>query len=309
MYIPLQTFYAFFVVCRAGSMKEAARELHVSAGAISQRMRELELRQGQRLFERTRAGVTPTAAGAALYADLRAPFQQIETVSRRDPHDPATRQLVVSVMPSFASGWLLPRLGDFVGRHPDVSLSIDSDARVVDLTSEAVDFAIRHGLGSYPGLASRWLMSPEMIVVGAPALLRQGAPIRCPADCLAYPLLHDSERRDWSLWLQAHGNASPKARRGLSFSDEHLLVRAAAEGQGLALVRDIYAGADLAQGHLCKALEQQWPTQFGYYLVGLPGSFAAPGARAFVEWIEGEAARPLSASAAHAILRGVDASV
>ncbi|CUI05395.1 Glycine cleavage system transcriptional activator GcvA [Janthinobacterium sp. CG23_2] len=297
MHIPFQTFYAFFVVCRAGSMKEAARELHVSAGAISQRMRELEQRQGQRLFERTRAGVTPTAAGAALYADLRTPFQQIETVSRRNLHDHAARQLVVSVMPSFASGWLLPRLGDFVSRHPDVSLSIDSDARVVDLKSEAVDFAIRHGLGSYPGLASRWLMSPEMIVVGAPALLRQGPPIRCPADCLAYPLLHDGERRDWSLWLQAHGSTSPKARRGLSFSDEHLLVRAAAEGQGLALVRDIYAGTDLAKGHLRKALEQQWPTQFGYYLVGLPDTFAAPGARAFVEWIQAEAAQSPSAPA------------
>ncbi|RSZ56406.1 LysR family transcriptional regulator [Massilia atriviolacea] len=297
MHIPLQGFHTFFVVCRAGSMKQAACELHVSAGAISQRMRELELRHGQRLFERTRTGVTPTAAGAALYADLRAAFQQIETVARRDLPDDAARQLVVSVMPSFASGWLLPRLGDFARRHPAVALAIDSDARVVDLKNEAIDFAIRHGLGSYPGLASRWLMSPEMIVVGAPELLRQGPPIRCPADCLAYPLLHDRERRDWTLWLQASGSASPKARRGLAFSDEHLLVRAACEGQGLALVRDIYAGADLANGRLRKALEAQWPTQFGYYLVGLPDSFAASGARAFVEWIEAEAARSRTAPA------------
>ncbi|NHZ32106.1 LysR substrate-binding domain-containing protein [Massilia rubra] len=291
MQIPLQRFYTFFVVCRAGSMKDAARELHVTAGAISQRIRELELRHGQRLFERTRAGVTPTAAGAALYADIRAPFQQIETVARRDVADDAARQLVVSVMPSFASGWLLPRLGDFARRHPAVSLSIDSDARVVDLKTEAVDFAIRHGLGHYPGLEARWLMSPAMIVVGAPDLLRQGPPIRCPADCLAYPLLHDRERQDWTLWLQANGSPSPKARRGLSFSDEHLLVRAASEGQGLALVRDIYAGADLEKGTLCKALEGQWPTRFGYYLVGLPDSFAASGARAFVDWIQAEAGR------------------
>jgi LysR family glycine cleavage system transcriptional activator len=291
MHLPLQNFHTFVVVCRAGSMKEAARQLHVSAGAISQRMRELELRHGQRLFERTRAGATPTAAGAALYADLKAAFEQIETVARRDEPDGAARQLVISVMPSFASGWLLPRLGDFARRHPDISLAIDSDTRVVDLKTEAVDFAIRHGLGSYPGLEARWLMAPAMIVVGAPALLDAGPPIRCPADCLAYPLLHDRERQDWTLWLQAHGSASPEARRGLSFSDEHLLVRAASEGQGLALVRDIYAGADLASGRLRKALEQQWPTQFGYYLVGLPDSFAASGARAFVEWIEAAAAR------------------
>ncbi|UOD31223.1 LysR family transcriptional regulator [Massilia violaceinigra] len=291
MQIPLQSFYTFFVVCRAGSMKEAARQLHVTAGAISQRIRELELRHGQRLFERTRAGVVPTAAGAALYADLLASFQQIETVARRDLPDDTARQLVVSVMPSFASGWLLPRLGDFARRHPAVSLAIDSDARVVDLKTEAVDFAIRHGLGHYPGLEARWLMSPAMIVVGAPGLLRQGPPIRCPADCLAYPLLHDRERQDWRLWLQASGSESPKARRGLSFSDEHMLVRAACEGQGLALVRDIYAAADLQKGTLCKALEGQWPTQFGYYLVGLADSFAASGGRAFVDWIQAEAAR------------------
>ncbi|NHZ88892.1 LysR family transcriptional regulator [Massilia sp. CCM 8733] len=291
MHIPLHSLYTFFVVCRAGSMKEAARELHVTAGAISQRIRELELRHGQRLFERTRTGVMPTAAGAALYADIRAAFQQIETVARRDLPDDAARQLVVSVMPSFASGWLLPRLGDFARRHPAVSLSIDSDARVVDLKTEAIDFAIRHGLGNYPGLEARWLMSPAMIVVGAPDLLRQGPPIRCPADCLAYPLLHDRERQDWTLWLQASGSASPKARRGLSFNDEHMLVRAAIEGQGLALVRDIYAGADLEKGTLRKALDGQWPTQFGYYLVGLPDSFAASGGRAFVDWIQAEAAR------------------
>lgn len=290
MQIPLQTFYTFVVVCRAGSMKAAAQELDVTAGAISQRMRELELRHGQRLFERTRTGVIPTAAGAQLYADLRGAFQQIETVARDSMPGHDTRQLVVSVMPSFASSWLLPRLGGFVSRHPGISLSIESDPRLVDLKNEPVDFAIRHGLGNYPGLESRRLMSPQMIVVGAPGLLHGGPAIACPADCLAYPLLHDHERRDWALWLQAHGAASPQARRGISFTDEHMLVRAATEGQGLALVRDLYAAADLAKGNLVKALDIHWPTQFGYYLVGLPQTFAMSGSRGFVDWLQAEAA-------------------
>ncbi|MDD5036529.1 MAG: LysR substrate-binding domain-containing protein, partial [Methylococcaceae bacterium] len=205
MPIPLQAFYIFFVVCRAGSMKDAAQELNVTPGAISQRILDLESQLGQRLFQRARSGVTKTDVGAELYAELKTAFQQIETVSRHRLTEHGFNCLVVSVMPSFASSWLVPRLGRFVSRCPKISLSLETDSRMVDLKSEPVDFAIRHGLGKYPGLEARWLMSPEMIVVGAPQLLRQGPPIHSPQDCLAYPLLHDSDRRDWGLWLQAHG--------------------------------------------------------------------------------------------------------
>jgi LysR family glycine cleavage system transcriptional activator len=182
-------------------------------------------------------------------------------------------------MPSFASSWLVPRLGRFVSRYPKISLSLETESRMVDLKSEPVDFTIRHGLGKYPGLEARWLMSPEMIVVGSPEMLRKGPPIYSPLDCLAYPLLHYSDRRDW----------------GLSFTDESMLVRAAADGQGLALVRDIYATNELEQGRLVKALEIQWPAQLAYYLVGLSATFSASTSREFVEWIQTEA-REMSSS-------------
>jgi LysR family transcriptional regulator, glycine cleavage system transcriptional activator len=288
--VPLQTLYTFFVVCRAGSMKDAAQLLSVTPGAISQRMRGLEQRHGQRLFARTRVGVSPTDAGAKLYAQLRGAFAQIETVARHalQGRDGGT-QLIVSVLPSFASSWLLPRLGGFAQRCPKVSLTIETDPKVVDLRTEPVDFAIRHGLGKYPGLEARWLMSPEMVMVATPALLHGGPSIKSPADCLAYPLLHDSDRHDWSLWLQAHGTTSARARRGLSFTDQHLLVRAAAQGQGLALVRRLYAQADLARGTLVQPLDVQWPSQFGYYLVGLPGSFETAAGWGFAQWLLEEA--------------------
>jgi LysR family glycine cleavage system transcriptional activator len=276
-------------------MKDAAQELNVTAGAISQRISDLESNLGQRLFQRARSGVMKTDAGDELYAELKIAFQQIETVSRHRLQEPGFGCLVVSVMPSFASSWLVPRLGRFVSRYPKISLSLETESRMVDLKSEPVDFTIRHGLGKYPGLEARWLMSPEMIVVGSPEMLRKGPPIYSPLDCLAYPLLHDSDRRDWGLWLQAHGIASPGARLGLSFTDESMLVRAAADGQGLALVRDIYATNELEQGRLVKALEIQWPAQLAYYLVGLSATFSASTSREFVEWIQTEA-REMSSS-------------
>lgn len=288
MQIPLQAFYTFFVVCRVGSMKDAAQELNVTPGAISQRISDLESKLGQRLFQRARSGVTKTDAGAELYSELKMAFNQIETTSRHRLKEHGFGCLMVSVMPSFASSWLLPRLGRFVSRYPKISLSLETDCRMVDLRSGPVDFAIRHGLGKYPGLEARWLMSPEMIVVGSPELLLQGPPIRSPHDCLDYPLLHDSDRRDWGLWLKAHGVAPQGARRGLSLTDEHMLVRAAANGQGLALVRDIYAAAELEQGKLVKALEIRWSSQFAYYLVGLASTFSASTSRDFVDWIQRE---------------------
>jgi LysR family glycine cleavage system transcriptional activator len=106
-----------------------------------------------------------------------------------------------------------------------------------------------------------------MVPVCAPSLLSSGPSITEPADCLQYPLLQDAERADWMLWLRAHGLDSPISRKGSSFSDDALLVKAAIAGQGIALVRDLHASAEIASGGLMQLLHKPWPTDFAYYLL------------------------------------------
>ena len=167
--------------------------------------------------------------------------------------------------------------------------SLETDNRVVDLRREPIDLAIRHGLGEYPGLETIWLMAPELIVVASPDLLGAHAPLSSPADCLAFPLLHDIDRADWQLWLRAQGVAVPRELKGPSFSDDHLLVRAAAAGQGIALVRDVYADDDLRSGRVVQPISVQWPTKLAYYAVGTSEALQKPAVRQFRDWLVAEA--------------------
>lgn len=289
MTIPLLLLETFVAVARSGRMREAAAALSLTPGAISQRVRALEELAGCRLFTRTPAGVTLSEAGQSLFSRLDEPFRRIED-TRRELERPSTHRVRVSTMASFAANWLVPRLPGFSKLHPHIDIDLETGSRLVDLKREPVDMAIRHGLGDYPGLVSVPLIAPELIVIASPALLQARAPIETPADCLAFPLLHDMERADWRLWFEAHGVQIPARLPGPSFSDDHLMVKAAATGQGLALVRDTYADEDLRAGRLVQAISIQWPTRFAYYAVSTAEALQRPAVIHFRDWLTKEAA-------------------
>jgi len=279
---------AFVAVARAGKMRQAAQELALTPGAVSQRVRQLEEAAGHRLFTRTRAGVELTAAGETMFAALAEPFRALEAVDGELGVVPS-RRVTVSAVPSFAATWLVPRLASFARRYPDIEIAVETGLRPVDLKREPIDLAIRHGLGRYPGLDATWLVAPALIVVASPDLLRDRPPLKEPADCRAFPLLHDLNRQDWPFWFEAHGVAAPNCKKGPAFSENHLIVRAAVAGQGLALVRDIYAADDLRSKKLMKALTVNWPLQFAYYAVTTSEAAQKPAVRRFRDWLIEEA--------------------
>jgi LysR family transcriptional regulator, glycine cleavage system transcriptional activator len=281
----LQTFVA---VARAGKMKRAANELALTPGAVSQRIRQLEEAAGRRLFLRNPSGVELSAAGEAMFAALAEPFRAIEAVDR-ELGGPSSSRVTVSTMPSFAATWLVPRLARFAQRYPDIEIAVETGTRPVDLKREPIDLAIRHGLGKYPGLDATLLVAPELIVVASPDLLKDRAPLKVPADCLAFPLLHDFNRQDWPLWFKAHGVAAPNCKKGPAFSENHLIVRAAVAGQGLALVRDIYAEDDLRSKKLVRPLIVNWPVRFAYYVVATSDALQKLAVRRFRDWLVEEA--------------------
>jgi LysR family glycine cleavage system transcriptional activator len=224
-----------------------------------------------------------------MFAELAEPFRAIEAVDRGLDRRPSSRRVVVSTMASFATSWLVPRLARFAVRCPDVEIAIEASSRLVDLKREPVDLAIRHGLGRYSGLDATWLIAPELIVVASPKLLGTGAPIKSPADCREFPLLHDLSRRDWPLWFESHGVDAPQSTRGPAFSDDHLMAQAAAAGQGLALIRDVYAEDYLRSKRLIQILAVRWPTQFAYYVVTTPEALQRTAVRRFRDWLLEEA--------------------
>ncbi len=288
MAIRMQDIHTFFVVARSGTMQGAAQELGVSPGAISQRVRLIEEQCGKRLFSRTRNGVSLTKAGNALWSDTETAFLKIEAASLKHFSRHEQSHIRISAAPTFAYSVLVPRLGDFVKNNPQIKITIDTDHRLVDLKSEPVDLAIRHGLGKYTGYESVWLSSPELVVVGSPGLLADGKPINEAIDCLNYPLLQDTEAScsDWQLWMEARGIDGEKARYGPAFKDDFMIIKAAVAGQGLALLHDVYVNDELRKGTLLKACSAAWPTNFAYYAVTLPETGSRPAVKKFVKWLQ-----------------------
>lgn len=294
--LPLLALRAFAETGRRGSIKQAAETMGVTSGAVSQQIRLLEARIGTALFSRTRYGMQLTDAGAKAHGQVVRAFDQLTEALGALEATAARRTLTVTTAPSFAASWLIPRLGRFTAGHPEVEVRVEATQEVVDLRDGRIDMAIRHGLGRYPGLNAVHLMAPALVPVGSPGLLAGGPPIAAPEDCLAYPLLQDNDRADWPLWLRAHGSSGGdverggRATRGPSFDDDFLLIRAAEAGQGLALVRDIYAATEIAAGRLALALDRPWPTAFAYYVVTTPDAAERPAVAAFSTWLQQEAA-------------------
>jgi LysR family glycine cleavage system transcriptional activator len=287
--LPLLALRAFVETSRHGSLTAAAEVMGVTPGAVSQQLRQLQERLGVSLFDRTRHGVVLSAAGSRIYPELRQAFDQIASSLHALEAWQGRSSLRISAAPSFAAHWLAPRLADFSARHPEIDVQLDASPALVDLRRDGVDIAIRHGLGQYPGLHAEHLLAPALLPVASPALLATVPAITRVQHCLLLPLLQDSERSDWRLWFQALGlPQDARLQRGPAFDDDLLLIRAAAAGQGIALVRDIHVADEVASGRLQVVLQQPWPQSFAYYAVTRPGSEGSdrPMVAAFLAWLQ-----------------------
>ena len=184
LHISLIALRTFVETARLGSMKLAATKLGVTPGAVSQQVKIVEERLGALLFERSSREIQLTEEGLRLMEGLNLPFSHIDEVVRDfRRRKPRSDTLVVTTVPSFASSWLVPRIGSFSEAFPHIEVRVDISVSLVDLRHEPVDVAIRHGSGNYPGMTVTQLFTPKLIVVASPRLLTRFPPINSPAVC------------------------------------------------------------------------------------------------------------------------------
>ena len=148
----MQALRAFEAAARTRSLSRAAESLHLTHGAISHQIKALEAELGVSLVERAGRGIRLTEVGERFAGQVRSALAELADAVReaRDRSNP--RQLRVSVMPSFAARWLLPRIGRFIAAHPEVDLDVRASSTLVDFRRDDVDVAVRYGSGHYPGL-------------------------------------------------------------------------------------------------------------------------------------------------------------
>lgn len=294
---PLDALRAFEAAARHLSFTRAADEICVTQGAISHRIRALEAELGLALFRRLTRRLELTEAGEVLARAVRRGLDEfaggLAALERGTVPDGPLR---VSVLPSFAARWLVPRLGRFHDRHPGIETRIAAESRLADLRAGGADLAIRFGRGRYPGLEVEFLMGDAVRPVCSPSLLREHGPLDCDA-IGRFPLLHDSTAEtdgsgaDWASWCAHAGRPDLPCQPGQRLSNAMLALEAAAAGLGLALGRESLVEEDLASGRLTAPLAVSAPTTFSYWLVCLPDARGAPRTVAFRAWLLDEVQR------------------
>lgn len=290
---PLNPLRAFEATARHLSVKNAAAELCVTPGAVSQMLKTLELHLGVALFKRANRGIFLTSAGQDYLPAIRNAFRQIADATKRVENTAETGILTISVSPSFAAAWLVPRLKNFQDAHPEIDVQVRAETKLADFSHDGVDVAVRRGLGRYPGLHSEHLFAIEQVPVATPALAARFATPRNPADLVRWPHVHDADRKDWHLWFQSHGIDDVGPPRGPSFDDSGLVLKAVLAGQGAGLVPAAMAALDVAAGRLVKLADVIWPEAYAYYLVCPEENLEQPKVAAFRTWILGAAVEPV----------------
>jgi LysR family glycine cleavage system transcriptional activator len=300
---PLDSLYVFAVAARRLSFTAAAAELHRTQSAVSHRIKALEAEVGAQLFTRGSRGLTLTAAGEALAFQVsRAVIDMARAIAELG-HAGASRQLRVTMLPSVASQWLMPRLPRFCEQHPDLEVQVIADPRILDLRTEGIDLAIRFGHGRYRDHVTIPLMPDRVVPVCSPRLIETRGPVSSLEALLDLPLLHDSSAEgdgslsDWRSWLEQLGRSDLPSQAGQRFSHAGLLIEAALVGIGVALARLSLVVDHLTQGTLISPLPLTTATAFAYYLVALPEVAALPKTARFSQWLHAEADQTTLAAA------------
>jgi LysR family transcriptional regulator, glycine cleavage system transcriptional activator len=292
---PLNALRAFEAAARHLNFSRAADELSVTPGAVSQQIQNLEDYVGVALFKRTPKGLLLTDPAQIALPALREAFDRLAEAASMLTAAVDGRRLTVTVPPSFASKWLLPRLGGFETLHPDVDVWVSAGMELTDFASGEVDLAIRYGGGRYPGLEVIRLMQETVIPVVSPELLADH-PLENLGDLANAVLLHDGSPDadescpDWTMWLAARGVKGVDGARGPRFNQSSLVIEAAVGGRGVALAKRALAQADLDAGRLVAPFQIATAVDFAYYLVHPKTKGRLPQVRAFITWITAEAA-------------------
>lgn len=288
---PLSSLRSFEAVARQLSFSKAAEELHVTPGAVSQQIRALEELLGAKLFHRTRRWVALTDMAARMLPDVQAGLDALSRAGSSKTAPVGERTLTISVAPSFASKWLLPRLPGFYDRHPDVDLRISATVALADFKRDRVDLAIRLGHGHYPGLHAEPLFTEALTPLCSPELLKGKGCLRAPDDLRKHRLIHDTsipgggEYAAWDRWLALAGAKHVSAHRGTKFTLAELAMQAAVDGVGVVLGRVVLAEGDLAAGRLVRPFKTALPLDVSYFLVRSDATAPRPEILHFRNWL------------------------
>ena len=275
---------AFESVIRTGSTLAAAHDLSLTQGAVSRLIQNLEAQLGVQLFRREGRRLVPTENALAYARDVAKAMDLISRASMRVRSAPGGGTLALSILPTFGTRWLAPRLPRFLAAHPGVTINLGTRLRPFDFAEEGFDAAIHFGEATWPDAGFAKLFDERMVACAAPGFLASH-PVKTAADLIGLPLLQLETRPDaWADWLQYHGVAG-NPPLGMLFDQFAPMIQSAIYGMGVALLPEFLAKAELADGRLVDAWGGAVPSRGSYYLVWPHAADSYPPLIAFRDWL------------------------
>jgi len=296
----LNALRAFEAAARHCSFTEASRELCVGQGAISRHVAKLEKTLGVPLFRREHRGVSLTPTGETYFQTLHQAFQIIHegtSVLREERDSEVVR---IKSPPTFASRWLMPRLGAFSARRPNIEIRISTSHDLIDFEREEFDLAIAYGDGEWPKLDASSLVRESLIMVCRPRLADGRAAPQRLEEIRRYVLLHSLKRPgEWRRWLDAVGLTEVPDVGGLRFGSSVLAYQAAIDGLGLVIAQPEFVADELADGRMVAPFDYRLTSDNGYFLTRPANQRLPTAAATFRDWLLGlgQAAGPRRSAA------------
>nr|WP_277420804.1 LysR substrate-binding domain-containing protein [Serratia marcescens] len=280
--LPLHVLPTFVIAARLENLRATAQQVHLTHGAVSQQIQLLEQAVGYPLFERRGRGVRLNAAGKEMLAAVEPALQALQQGVARARRAAASQTLRISVLPSFAHYWLLPRLPAFHEACADIALDIDASLTLQDLSLRGFDAAIRIGNGQWAGLQAQRIASGDVLPVASPDMaLQWGTAFENGGDV---PLLeHDVS--PWRAWFNTQGRSLCGRQQAL-FNDAGLLIRAAEQGFGIALAKTLLVQDAIAAGRLVALAAPCRLSDDDVYLVWPQTAGLTPAVLRLLQWLQ-----------------------
>lgn len=257
---PLEWIRVFEAAARLGSFTAAANELGLTQAAVSQRIRNLELRLGAQLFNRQARGVILSTQGESWLPHVQAALTQL-LHSAANLFEQPRRKITIAAPNSVIELWIVPRLGEIARRLPHVQLSFETIQHLPDYERSEADFEIRFGTGNWPGREARQLFVEELAPVAAPALLGDE-----PNHWHDRPRIAISGPRvGWRDWSNATGEPPPPVPL-LRFDTFVQSLRAAEMGAGVLLASLALCSEAIESARLTRLTERTLRMEAGYWI-------------------------------------------
>jgi len=264
---PLNALRAFEASARQLSFTRAAEELFVTQAAISHQIKSLEEHLGIKLFMRKNRSLLLTEEGQSYFLDIKDIFNSLHEATDKLLARGAKGAITVSLQPSFAIQWLVPRLNAFNILHPDIDVRIKAVDQPDNSLTEDVDIAIYYGRGNWSSVHSDKLHTEYLIPVCSPLIMTGKKPLFTQNDLAHHTLLHDTSRRDWKRWFKEVGVKGVNVNHGPIFSHSSMVLQAAIHGQGIALAHSVLAKPDIDAGRLVCPFSDVLISKNAYYIV------------------------------------------